>query len=109
MFRRVDDERMDGCACGGVRPGFSPIHAAGIYGVEAFLGSILSDFVVSSYTPTLLSLITSSQPAVLPNHQVLAIALPDEARLFDTSQELEYIANRVGSVNFKALIESEAT
>ena len=73
---------------------FLPIHDAGIYGEEAFPGSMLSDFVVSSYTPTFSSLITSSQP-VLPNHQVLAIALPDEACLFDTSQELEYIANRV--------------
>jgi CHAT domain len=88
---------------------FLPIHAAGIYGEKAFPGSKLMDFVVSSYTPTLSSLITHSDPATLPNHQVLAVALPKESCLPGTAQELDCIANQVGFSNVKKLVESEAT
>jgi CHAT domain-containing protein len=90
---------------------FLPIHAAGIYGEKAFPGSKLSDFVVSSYTPTLSSLITDSCPATPLNCQVLAVALPLESGLPGTKQELDYIANRVGSSgsNIEKLVESEAT
>ena len=88
---------------------FLPIHAAGIYGEKAFTGSKLSDFVVSSYTPTLSSLIADAYPATLPNRQVLAVALPVESGLPGTGRELDCIANRVGSSNVKKLVESEAT
>jgi CHAT domain-containing protein len=88
---------------------FLPIHAAGIYGEEAVPGSKLSDFVVSSYTPTFSSLITGSRPATLPNCRVLAVALPEESGLPDTRRELDYIADRVGSSNVKKLLEKEAT
>ena len=88
---------------------FLPIHASGIYGEEAFQGSKLSDFVVSSYIPTLSSIITDSSATTLPNLQVLAVALPVESRLPGARKELECIVNRVGSSNVKTLLESEAT
>jgi CHAT domain-containing protein len=88
---------------------FLPIHAAGIYGAKAFPGSKLSDFVVSSYTPTLSNLIADSCLTTPPNRQVLAVALPVESQLPGTRQELDCIANRVGSSNIKKLLESEAT
>jgi CHAT domain-containing protein len=88
---------------------FLPIHAAGIYGEEAFPGSKLSDFVVSSYAPTLSSIITDSCSTTLPNRQVLAVALPVESRLPGTWQELDCIVNRVGSPNVEKLVESEAS
>ena len=88
---------------------FLPIHAAGIYGEEAFPGSKLLDFVVSSYTPTLSSLITASHPTTLLNSQVLAVALPVESRLAGTARELDCIVNRVGSSNVKKLLEEDAT
>lgn len=88
---------------------FLPIHAAGIYGEKAFPGSKLMDFVVSSYTPTLSSLITASCPITLPNSQVLAVALPVESGLAGTAQELDFIVNRAGSSNVKKLIEEDAT
>src|SRR5438309_1040494 len=78
---------------------FLPIHAAGIYGEKAFPGSKLSDFVVSSYTPTLSNIITDSSPTTLPNLQVLAVALPAESGLPGTGQELDCIINRVGYSN----------
>jgi CHAT domain-containing protein len=88
---------------------FLPIHAAGIYGEDAFPGSKLSDYVVSSYAPTLSSIITDPCSTTLPNRQVLAVALPVESRLPGTWQELDCIVNRVGSPNVKTLVESEAT
>jgi len=88
---------------------FLPIHATGIYGEKAFPGSKLSDFVVSSYTPTLSSIITDSCPTTLPNLQVLAVALPVESGLPSAQKELDCIVNRVGSSNVKTLVESEAT
>ena len=88
---------------------FLPIHAAGIYGDEAFPGSKLSDFVVSSYIPTLSSIITDPPPTTLPNHQVLAVALPVESQLKGAWKELDCIVNWVGPKNVKKLVESEAT
>jgi CHAT domain-containing protein len=88
---------------------FLPIHAAGIYGEKAFPGSKLLDFVVSSYTPTLSSLIAASCPTTLPNSQVLAVALPVESGLAGTAQELDCIVNQVGPTNVKKLLEEDAT
>ena len=88
---------------------FLPIHAAGIYGEKAFPQSRLSDFVVSSYIPTLSSLITDYRLENRPNRQVLAVALPKESRLPGARQELDCIVHRVGSSNVKKLVESEAT
>jgi CHAT domain-containing protein len=88
---------------------FLPIHAAGIYGEKSFPGSKLMDVVVSSYTPTLSSLITDFHPTTLPNHQVLAVALPIESCLPGTGKELDCIVNQVGASNIKKLVESEAT
>jgi CHAT domain-containing protein len=106
---QLEDEmpRVWWCTTGFVT--FLPIHAAGIYGEKGFPGSKLSDFVVSSYTPTLSGLIKSSHPITLPNRQVLAVALPRESNLPGTRRELDCIANRVGSPNVKELVEENAT
>jgi CHAT domain-containing protein len=88
---------------------FLPIHAAGLYGENASLGSKLSDFVVSSYIPTISSLITGTRPMSPSNHRVLAVALPKESCLPGTKEELDLIANHVGTSNFMELLESKAT
>jgi CHAT domain-containing protein len=88
---------------------FLPIHAAGIYGEMAFPGSKLSDFVVSSYIPTLSSLITHSRPPTSSNSKVLAVALPVESGLPGTARELDYVVNRAGPSNVKKLLEGDAT
>jgi CHAT domain-containing protein len=88
---------------------FLPIHAAGIYGVKAYPDSKLSDFVVSSYTPTLSSLITRSRQTAPPNHQVLTIALPIESALPGTKKELDLISSHVGPSHVKQLLNSAAT
>ncbi|KAJ7465574.1 TPR-like protein [Mycena latifolia] len=57
---------------------FLPVHAAGLYGQEAAFGSKLSDFLISSYTPSLSALIEGLR-AKEESHdglQLLAIAQP---------------------------------
>ncbi|KAJ7135825.1 CHAT domain-containing protein [Mycena epipterygia] len=58
-----------------------PLHAAGLYGTDDIFGSKLSDFVVSSYTPSLTALVEGFRP--LPKLeeglQLLAVAQPSAA------------------------------
>ncbi|KAJ7478913.1 TPR-like protein [Mycena latifolia] len=57
---------------------FLPIHAAGLYGQEASFGSKLSDFFISSYTPSLSALIEGlrAKPESQDGLQLLAVAQP---------------------------------
>ncbi|KAF8174788.1 CHAT domain-containing protein [Mycena galopus ATCC 62051] len=57
---------------------FLPIHAAGLYGKDQAFGSKLSDFLISSYTPSLTALIQGFRPQSKSQAelQVLAIAQP---------------------------------
>ncbi|KAJ7500920.1 TPR-like protein [Mycena galericulata] len=57
---------------------FLPIHAAGVYGANEVLGSKLSDYVISSYTPSLTALIQGFRPRPQSPKpfQVLAVAQP---------------------------------
>ena len=52
---------------------FLPIHAAGLYDTEE-AGEKLSDYVVSSYTPTLTAILELSDPVVQQDFQVLTVA-----------------------------------
>ena len=60
------------CATGSLA--FLPSHAAGIYDAE--IGNKLSDYVVSSYTPTLTAILNSSALKVGDNFKILTIAQP---------------------------------
>ncbi|KAJ7893570.1 CHAT domain-containing protein, partial [Mycena leptocephala] len=56
---------------------FLPIHAAGLYGANEVFGSKLSDFVISSYTPSLTALINVFQShSQTEKLQLLAVAQP---------------------------------
>ncbi|KAJ6541455.1 CHAT domain-containing protein [Mycena capillaripes] len=74
---------------------FLPIHAAGLYGEEDGFGSKLSDFVVSSYTPSLTALVEafragSDSPAL----QILAVAQPSangQSYIPGTQREIDKI------------------
>jgi len=88
---------------------FLPIHAAGLYGENESLGSKLSDFVVSSYTPTLTALLNSSYPTAPRKHQLLAVALPSESGLPRTQDELDQVTKRAGNFPILHLVESRAT
>src|ERR1700761_3734970 len=55
---------------------FLPFHAAGLYGPHAPTGSKLSEFVISSYTPTLTALLNASEDSPSPSSkpQLLIVA-----------------------------------
>ncbi|KAJ6580088.1 CHAT domain-containing protein [Mycena vulgaris] len=57
---------------------FLPIHAAGIYGEHEAFGSKLSDFLISSYTPSLTALIQGFRPRSESQNrlQLLAVSQP---------------------------------
>ncbi|KAJ7465640.1 CHAT domain-containing protein [Mycena latifolia] len=57
---------------------FLPIHAAGLYGQEAAFGTKLSDFLISSYTPSLSALIKCLCTKQESHHglQLLAVSQP---------------------------------
>ncbi|KAJ7429460.1 CHAT domain-containing protein [Mycena galericulata] len=57
---------------------FLPIHAAGLYGKDEVFGSKLSDFVISSYTPSVAALLEGFRPHSKSKReaQLLAVAQP---------------------------------
>ena len=94
---------------------FLPIHAAGDYSLNAPLGSKLTNYAISSYTPSLTALIQAldSCPEVPHSQNVLVIAQPaatSQTRLPGTEKEVELIkAQAKDIIPVMTLIESEAT
>ena len=87
---------------------FLPIHAAGLYsGTPSF--SKLSDYAVSSYTPSLLALQKSCQARKVSKPKILAIALPIESGLRFSMQEIDHVVHSAGSFPTSLLLESEAS
>ncbi|KAF8675704.1 TPR-like protein [Rhizoctonia solani] len=89
---------------------FLPLHAAGLYDTPA---SKMSDFAISSYTPTIGSLL-SKHETYFPNQlRVLAIGqenTPGHAQLLGTREELSALSSFKKSFGaFKKIEESEAT
>ncbi|KAJ7856782.1 CHAT domain-containing protein [Mycena leptocephala] len=75
---------------------FLPIHAAGLYGEDHTFGSKLSDFLISSYTPSLTALIQGFRPQSESQAglQLLAVTQPSaEGQSFipGTQEEIECI------------------
>ncbi|KAJ7434956.1 CHAT domain-containing protein [Mycena latifolia] len=94
---------------------FLPIHAAGLYGEEESLGSKLSDFVISSYAPSLTALIEGFRvnPDSLNGPRLLAVAQPvaeGQSYLPGTTQELNHIEHYAkGKMRVTRLEEDIAT
>ncbi|KAJ7124221.1 CHAT domain-containing protein [Mycena epipterygia] len=91
---RDNPQRIWWCPTGPLA--FLPIHAAGLYGDSEAFGSKLSDFAVSSYTPSLTSLIQGFRAGSgLQNTlQLLAVAQPSadgQAYIPGTEIELDNI------------------
>ncbi|KAJ7612188.1 CHAT domain-containing protein [Roridomyces roridus] len=77
ISQRTNKPRIWWCLTGPLV--FLPIHAAGIYsGRESIIGSKVSDYVISSYTPSLTALIEGYRrdPVLHKGLQVLAVAQP---------------------------------
>jgi CHAT domain-containing protein len=86
-----------------------PIHAAGIYGTE---GEKLSDYVVSSYTPTLTAILELSEPVVRDDFQMLTVAQPSTpyaTPIPKTEDEIKLVQNLAGGVSVISLTNEDAT
>ncbi|KAJ7144251.1 TPR-like protein [Mycena epipterygia] len=75
---------------------FLPIHAAGLYGEEQAFGSKLSDFLISSYTPSLSALIQGFRPQseLQADLQLLAVTQPSaygQGHIPGTQEEIKSI------------------
>ncbi|KAJ1299439.1 hypothetical protein OPQ81_002687 [Rhizoctonia solani] len=89
---------------------FLPLHAAGDYSQPQ---SRVYDYVISSYTPTVTALLSSSPTSLSHDTNILAIAQPNTpgyTPLPGTTEELEYLkAHASNIVKYSELIGNQAT
>ncbi|KAJ7906924.1 CHAT domain-containing protein [Mycena leptocephala] len=94
---------------------FVPIHAAGIYGENQAFGSKLSDFLISSYTPSLTALLQGyrTESESKARLQLLAITQPSaegQSYIPGTQEEIKCIKEHAkGKVPVLWLDKDEAT
>ncbi|KIJ30261.1 hypothetical protein M422DRAFT_80447, partial [Sphaerobolus stellatus SS14] len=94
---------------------FLPLHAAGLYHTGAPPSSKLSDFVISSYTPTISACLDRVSPLSSPPRppKLLVIAQPSsfgQQNLPGTVEEVKYIEQVIeGALTVKTLIRENAT
>ncbi|KAG8753888.1 hypothetical protein FRC11_007049 [Ceratobasidium sp. 423] len=88
---------------------FLPLHAAGDYSRPR---SRVFDYVISSYTPTLTALLTSSSSSVNRNTRVLGIGqpkTPGHTPLPGTVTELAHLKSHTLAVEYTQLLDDQAT
>ncbi|KAJ7622289.1 CHAT domain-containing protein [Roridomyces roridus] len=111
--RKSELGRIWWCPTGGLA--FLPIHAAGLYGKHDTFGSKLSDFLISSYTPSLTALMESFRPSSTSPKptQLLSVAqasVAGMAYLPGTEQEIKHIHQLAqGSITIMSLNKDKAT
>jgi CHAT domain-containing protein len=94
---------------------FIPIHAAGLYGEDVTLGSKLSDYAISSYTPSLTALIEGFCSPIESERapQLLAVAQPaasGQPHIPGTKEEIDHIQRLAnGKIPIVRLEEHMAT
>jgi tetratricopeptide (TPR) repeat protein len=90
---------------------FLPIHAAGIYDQDSN-SSQISDYVISSYAPTLSSLLESSNSTANSKFKLLSViqpSAPGVSQIPNTNKELEYIDLHLGDREHAVLHGREGT
>src|SRR5277367_5684389 len=90
---------------------FLPIHAAGDYDTQE-VGEKVSDYVVSSYTPTLTAILELSDPVVREDFQVLTVAqasAPGAAPIPKTEDEVLIVQSLVTGARVLNLTKENAT
>jgi CHAT domain-containing protein len=91
--------------------GFLPIHAAGLYETQE-IGEKLSDYVVSSYTPTLTAILELSDPVIQGDFQVLTVAqasAPGAQPIPKTEDEVKIVQQLTTSARALNLERENAT
>ena len=76
------------------------------------LGERVSDYVVSSYTPTITAILSPAQPITLHDFQLLTIAQPSTpgaSPLPGTKKEVQLLKDLSGALRIESLTDSEAT
>ncbi|KAF9476389.1 hypothetical protein BDN70DRAFT_839328 [Pholiota conissans] len=86
-----------------------PLHAAGLYRTRDLFGSKLSDFVTSSYIPSISSLLNNMRLRKAIQNQILAIALPIESELPRVMEEIDGIKKSTNLFPILSLVDAEAT
>ncbi|PVF93861.1 hypothetical protein CPB86DRAFT_818481 [Serendipita vermifera] len=97
------------CATGPLA--FLPIHAAGIYSPDA-VDSQTSDYVISSYTPTISALLeppNRTPPSIFTLALVIQPSAPGATQIPCTQEELECIRHRLGDRDHFILNDREGT
>jgi CHAT domain-containing protein len=90
---------------------FLPIHAAGLYDTQE-RGEKVSDFVVSSYAPTLNSILELSDPVVREDLQVLTVAqasAPGAQPIPKTEDEVKIVQKLISGARSLNLEREDAT
>jgi CHAT domain-containing protein len=90
---------------------FLPIHAAGLYNINC-VGSQLSDFVVSSYTPTLTALLEQPFTKKQEFQGLLGVSqpcTPGLSQLPNAQKELAQIEQISSSLHVHSLVAEQAT
>jgi hypothetical protein len=90
---------------------FLPIHAAGLCDVQE-IGEKVSDYVVSSYTPTLTAILELSDPVVREDFQVLTVAkasAPGAQPIPKTEDGVKIVQNITASARVLNLTRGAAT
>jgi len=92
---------------------FLPLHAAGIYSADDDSSTIsLSDFAISSYTPTLTALLEASRVAEPGAFKLLAVSQAEAlglSHLSGTEKELNIIKDHASKHGMLVLEDAEAT
>ncbi|KIM28601.1 hypothetical protein M408DRAFT_23647 [Serendipita vermifera MAFF 305830] len=108
-YQPGDNSRIWWCATGPLA--FLPIHAAGIYDSDV-VWEKLSEYVVSSYTPTLTAILDQSLPPMIEKFQILTVALPSTPNappLPSTESEVRQVKGIAGDICVQNLTSAEAT
>jgi len=105
----ADLPRIWWCATGPLA--FLPIHAAGLYDAN-HPGSKVSDYFVSSYTPTLTAILRPRHDRSSKDFRILAISQPSALGaplISGTNEELDLIKAHAKGLTLVSLREAEAT
>ncbi|KIM28110.1 hypothetical protein M408DRAFT_24124 [Serendipita vermifera MAFF 305830] len=108
-YQSGNHSRIWWCATGSLA--FLPIHAAGNYDSDK-VGDKISDYVVSSYTPSLTAILDQSQPDTKKDFQILTVAQPSTPRappLPATEREVKQIHEIAKGIRVKSFTNEEAT
>ncbi|CCA77822.1 hypothetical protein PIIN_10246, partial [Serendipita indica DSM 11827] len=90
---------------------FLPLHAAGWYDTAAEIGDRLSDYVVSSYTPSIAALFDQSRPTLSKSPRILTVAVSNTPGkpLPSTEREVESLRRLATNMQTVSLKNEEAT